>query len=155
MYELIASHGDVEDMMFFAVLMRDFERVISHHLQQDDYHSALSVLAKQVRCYSRQTIVLVHIYVMFFCIVGRIVQSLVKWAGNMVRMKDEGLPKISETEKQECCRKRGRPHLRSMEDCVERDLRKAEEGRKIERKGQQHGAIEFFFTKVAVLQSDN
>jgi len=48
-YELIASHGDVEDMVFFAELMRDFERVITHHLQQDDYPSALQVLSKQVR----------------------------------------------------------------------------------------------------------
>ena len=48
-YDLIASHGDVEDMVFFAELMRDFERVITHHLQQDDYHSALTVLSKQVR----------------------------------------------------------------------------------------------------------
>ena len=47
-YELIASHGDVEDMVFFAELMRDFERVITHHLQQDDYNSALQVLSKQV-----------------------------------------------------------------------------------------------------------
>ncbi|KAK2189905.1 hypothetical protein NP493_94g03000 [Ridgeia piscesae] len=46
-YELIASHGDVEDMVFFAELMRDFERVITHHLQQDDYPSALQVLSKQ------------------------------------------------------------------------------------------------------------
>ena len=38
-------------------------------------------------------------------------------------MKDERLSKRSETEKQEGCRKRGRPQLR-WEDCVKRDLRK-------------------------------
>ena len=44
----------------------------------------------------------------------------------MVRMKDEILPKRSETKKQEGCRKRGRPQLR-REDCLKRDIRKAEE----------------------------
>ena len=48
-----------------------------------------------------------------------------KWAGHMVRMKDDKLPKRAETTKQEGCRKRGRPQLR-REDCVKRDLRKAE-----------------------------
>ena len=43
----------------------------------------------------------------------------------MVRMKDERLPKISETKKQEACRKRGRPQL-GCEDCLNRDMRKAE-----------------------------
>ncbi|XP_033628364.1 vacuolar protein sorting-associated protein 18 homolog [Asterias rubens] len=45
-YDLIASHGDIEDMVFFAMLMKDYERVISHHIQHDDYHSALEVLRK-------------------------------------------------------------------------------------------------------------
>ena len=61
------------------------------------------------------------------CIVGKIVKSRMKWAGHnvMVRMKDDKLPKRSETKKQEGFRKRGRPQLR-WEDCVKRDLRKAE-----------------------------
>ncbi|CAG5120863.1 unnamed protein product, partial [Candidula unifasciata] len=46
-YDLIASHGDVEDLVFFAVLMKDFERVISHHIQHDNYRGALEVLTKQ------------------------------------------------------------------------------------------------------------
>ncbi|XP_071119989.1 vacuolar protein sorting-associated protein 18 homolog [Mytilus edulis] len=46
-YDLIASHGNVEDMVFFAVLMQDFEKVISHYLQQDDYNGALLILRKQ------------------------------------------------------------------------------------------------------------
>ena len=58
------------------------------------------------------------------CIFGR-----VKLAGHMVRMKDERLPKIYDTKKQEGCRKRRRPRLRS-EDYVIRDLRKAEEDEK-------------------------
>ena len=60
------------------------------------------------------------------CIVGKIVKSRIKWAGHMVRMKDDKLPKRAETKKQEGSRKRGRPQLR-WEDCVKRDLRKAEE----------------------------
>ena len=60
------------------------------------------------------------------CIVGKIVKSRMKWAGHMVRMKDDKLPKRAETNKQEGSRKRGRPQLR-WEDCVKRDLRKAEQ----------------------------
>ena len=44
-------------------------------------------------------------------------------------MKDDKLLKRIETKKQEGCRKRGRPQLR-WEDCVKRDLRKAEEEEK-------------------------
>ena len=62
------------------------------------------------------------------CIVGKIVKSRMKWAGHIVRMKDDKLPKRSETKKQGF-RKRGRPQLR-CEDCVKRDLRKAEEEEK-------------------------
>ena len=61
------------------------------------------------------------------CIVGKIVKSRMKWAGHMVRMKDDKLVKRSETKKQEGFRKRGRPRLR-WEDFVKGDLRKAEEG---------------------------
>ncbi|CAB4006497.1 vacuolar sorting-associated 18 homolog [Paramuricea clavata] len=46
-YELIASHGDVENLIFLAMLMKDFERVIHHHIQHDDYRAALEVLKKQ------------------------------------------------------------------------------------------------------------
>ncbi|XP_068704082.1 vacuolar protein sorting-associated protein 18 homolog isoform X2 [Montipora capricornis] len=46
-YDLIASHGDVENLIFFAMLMQDFEHVISHHIQHDDFPSALDVLTKQ------------------------------------------------------------------------------------------------------------
>ena len=47
-YDLIASHGDIEDMIFFAVLIQDFERVISHHIQQNNYKSALELMSKQM-----------------------------------------------------------------------------------------------------------
>ena len=63
------------------------------------------------------------------CIVGNVVKSRMKWTGHKVRMEDERLPNRSETKKKEGCRKRGRPQLR-WEDCVTRDLRKAEEEEK-------------------------
>ena len=46
------------------------------------------------------------------CIFGKIGKSRMKWAGHIVRMKDDKLPKRSETKKQESFRKRGRPQLR-------------------------------------------
>ncbi|XP_043930132.1 vacuolar protein sorting-associated protein 18 homolog isoform X2 [Protopterus annectens] len=45
-YDLLASHGNLEDMVFFSVIMQDYERVISHHCQHDDYEAALDVLSK-------------------------------------------------------------------------------------------------------------
>ena len=63
------------------------------------------------------------------CTLGKIVKIWMKWAGHMVKMKDERLSKRSETKKQEGCRKRGRPQLK-WEDCVKRDLRKAEKEEK-------------------------
>eukprot|EP00794_Sanderia_malayensis_P016888 gene16888-18594_t len=46
-YDLLSSHGDKENMIFFAMIVKDFDRVISHHIQQDDYKAALGVLKKQ------------------------------------------------------------------------------------------------------------
>uniref|UniRef100_A0A672JBG5 Vacuolar protein sorting-associated protein 18 homolog n=1 Tax=Salarias fasciatus TaxID=181472 RepID=A0A672JBG5_SALFA len=39
-YDLLASHGNVEDMVYFSVVMQDYERVISHYCQHDDYSAA-------------------------------------------------------------------------------------------------------------------
>ena len=86
------------------------------------------------------------------CIVGKIVKSRVKWAGHMIRMKDEKLPKRSEKMKQDGCRKRGRPQLR-WEDCVKRDLRKAEEEEKWREKANNRDQWKRI-TKVAVHRSD-
>ena len=46
------------------------------------------------------------------CTVGKIVKSRIKWAGHIIKMKDERLLKRSDTKKQEGCRKRARPQLR-------------------------------------------
>ena len=87
------------------------------------------------------------------CIVGKIVQSRMKWAGHIVRMIDGRLPKKSEAKKQEGCRKRGRPQLR-WDDCVKRDLRKAEEEEKWREKANNRDQWKQI-TKVAVQWSDN
>ncbi|XP_065901474.1 vacuolar protein sorting-associated protein 18 homolog [Dysidea avara] len=47
-YDLMASHGCVEDMVFFAGLMRDHERVINYHIQQGCYKEVLKVLTASV-----------------------------------------------------------------------------------------------------------
>ena len=70
----------------------------------------------------------------------------------MVRMKPQRIQKISETMKQECSRKRGRPQLR-WEDYAKTDPRKAEEEEKW-RKSQQQGAMGEKVTKVAVRRGD-
>ena len=70
----------------------------------------------------------------------------------MARMKDDKLPKRAETNKQEGSRKRGRPQLR-WEDCVKRDLRKAEEEEKLREKANNRDSWKQF-TRVAVLHSD-
>ena len=56
---------------------------------------------------------------------------------------------LSETKKQEGCRKRGRPHLR-WEDCVKRDPRKAEEEEKWREKANNRDQQKRI-TKVAVV----
>ena len=71
----------------------------------------------------------------------------------MVRMKDEISPKISETKKQEGCRKQGRPQLR-WDDCVKRDVRKAEEEEKWRENANNKDQWKQI-TKVAVQRSDN
>ncbi|XP_041430146.1 VPS18, CORVET/HOPS core subunit S homeolog isoform X1 [Xenopus laevis] len=45
-HDLLASHGDTDHMVYFAVLMQDYERVVAHHCQHDDYNEALNVLSK-------------------------------------------------------------------------------------------------------------
>ena len=86
------------------------------------------------------------------CIVAKIVKSRMKWARHMVRMKDDKLLKRSETKKQEGFRKRGKPRLR-WEDCVKRDLRKAEEEEKWREKANNRDQWKQIM-KVAVLRSD-
>nr|XP_039247799.1 vacuolar protein sorting-associated protein 18 homolog [Styela clava] len=46
-YDLLIGHGNIEDYVFFAVLMQDYERVITHHIQNEDYSAAIEALRKQ------------------------------------------------------------------------------------------------------------
>ncbi|KAF9575733.1 hypothetical protein EC968_001923 [Mortierella alpina] len=46
-YKLLASHGRTEQLLFYAVLIGDYERVISHWIQEKNYRNALDVLSKQ------------------------------------------------------------------------------------------------------------
>ncbi|CAI8047134.1 Vacuolar protein sorting-associated protein 18 homolog, partial [Geodia barretti] len=46
-YDLLSSHGAVEDVVFFAMLMKDYERVITHHIRQGKYVEALRVLHRK------------------------------------------------------------------------------------------------------------
>lgn len=48
-YNLISSHGDEENLIYFTNLMKDFERIIAYNLQHQKYKDALDVLKKQNR----------------------------------------------------------------------------------------------------------
>lgn len=44
MYDLLTSHGDIDDLIFFAVHVQDYERVILIYLEREDYENALKTL---------------------------------------------------------------------------------------------------------------
>ena len=69
------------------------------------------------------------------------VKSRMKWAGHMVRMTDDKLPKRSDTKKQEGLQKTRKTTAEMGGLCEER-TKKGREGRKMERKGQQQGPVE-------------
>ena len=48
-YNLIASHGQTEEMLFFAKLVGDYERVIQHYIQSGQYLEALATMRQQSR----------------------------------------------------------------------------------------------------------
>ena len=45
-YNLLSSHGRMDELLFFAELLGDFERVITHYIQVCDYKRALETLQK-------------------------------------------------------------------------------------------------------------
>lgn len=45
--EMMASYGDTSDMIFFADLMEEIEKVIMHHIHDQQYSSALNTLRKK------------------------------------------------------------------------------------------------------------
>jgi vacuolar protein sorting-associated protein 18 len=48
-FRLISSHGLVRHMVFYAHLIQDFEKVVSHYVTRKDWESALSVLEAKCR----------------------------------------------------------------------------------------------------------
>lgn len=46
-YNLISSHGRVEELLHFATLCGDYELVISHYIQRMEYTRALEMLSRQ------------------------------------------------------------------------------------------------------------
>ena len=49
MYDLLTSHGDLDDLILFADNVRDHERVILLYLEREDYERALATLEPLVR----------------------------------------------------------------------------------------------------------
>jgi transposase-like protein len=49
-FRLITSHGQVQEAIYYAMMIEDFERVISHCITEGDYHEALEILNKFVSC---------------------------------------------------------------------------------------------------------
>ena len=66
------------------------------------------------------------------CIVGKIVNSRIKWAGHMVRIRDKGSRRFQKTRKT----------TTKMGGLCEEISEKGRGGRKVERKGQQQGPME-------------
>ncbi|CAG8471874.1 10031_t:CDS:10 [Dentiscutata erythropus] len=46
-YNLIASHGRTRELLFYASLIGDYDKVISHWIQEKDYRQALDILSRQ------------------------------------------------------------------------------------------------------------
>ena len=51
-FRLISSHGQTQEVLYFAMLIEDYERVISHCITEKDYKQALEILNKF--CKTRQ-----------------------------------------------------------------------------------------------------
>ncbi|GAM27722.1 hypothetical protein SAMD00019534_108980, partial [Acytostelium subglobosum LB1] len=43
-FNIISSHGAIDELLFYAELIEDFERVISYHIQHQEYDIALNTL---------------------------------------------------------------------------------------------------------------
>lgn len=46
-YKIFASHGHIEDMIYFAELMKDYAQIIKHYIQEENQNKALYALAQQ------------------------------------------------------------------------------------------------------------
>ena len=43
-YQLLLSHGRVDEMLHYATVIKDYDRVLAHYIQNQDFESALFVL---------------------------------------------------------------------------------------------------------------
>jgi len=48
-FDLIASHGRMEILLHFASVVGDYERIVAHWIEEEDWAAALLALARQVR----------------------------------------------------------------------------------------------------------
>jgi tetratricopeptide (TPR) repeat protein len=46
-FNLISSHGRTKELLFYASVVKDYDKVIGYHIQQGQYDMALEVLVKQ------------------------------------------------------------------------------------------------------------
>lgn len=46
-FNLISSHGRTKELLFYATLVKDYDKVIGYHVQHADYEKALDVLVQQ------------------------------------------------------------------------------------------------------------
>jgi hypothetical protein len=47
-FRLITSHGQVQETIYYAMMIEDYERVISHCITEGDFGQALEILNKFV-----------------------------------------------------------------------------------------------------------
>jgi hypothetical protein len=48
-YEIFSGHGNMDDLIYFAEIMKDYEKIIGYYIQYENYLKALQALGKQVR----------------------------------------------------------------------------------------------------------
>jgi len=46
-YQIISSHGRTEELLIFSDLVKDYERMLVHYLQEKEYEKAINILRKQ------------------------------------------------------------------------------------------------------------
>ncbi len=52
MYDLLTSHGDLDDLILFAEHVQDYERVMLLYLERGDYEKALKTLEPLVNIFN-------------------------------------------------------------------------------------------------------
>lgn len=47
-FNLLSSHARMKELLYYATIIEDFDKVISYHIQHGEYNKALEMLTKQV-----------------------------------------------------------------------------------------------------------